>query len=137
MLHGTLLFTNNVMGPMLDQPPNGWHYRQVRNLADKTTRGRICRWGRVPSNVSNARTCPVHAMLGNWRNKTTLLVKRAALLPRIEFHILSYRSLFQKSFCRSLSSVTIGRYWLAISQAVPNNSRAAASAQNVILLIAS
>jgi len=44
--------------------PNGWRYRQGRDLADKTTRRRIRRWDRIPESVGSARTCPVHAVLG-------------------------------------------------------------------------
>ena len=41
-----------------------WRYRQARELADKTTRRKIRRWGRDPESVGSARTCPVHAVLG-------------------------------------------------------------------------
>jgi len=43
--------------------PNGWRYWQVRELAGKTARRRIRRWGRIPESVGKARTCPVHALL--------------------------------------------------------------------------
>ena len=43
--------------------PNGKRYWQVRDVAEKTTRCRIRRWGRIPESVGKARTCPVHAML--------------------------------------------------------------------------
>jgi hypothetical protein len=36
-------------------PPNGWRYRQARDLADKTTRRRIRRWGQNPESVGE---CP-------------------------------------------------------------------------------
>jgi hypothetical protein len=39
-------------------------YRQGRDLADKATKRRIRRWGCFPESVGNARTCPVHAVLG-------------------------------------------------------------------------
>jgi hypothetical protein len=37
---------------------NGRRYRQGRELADKTTRRRIRRWGRYPASAGAARTCP-------------------------------------------------------------------------------
>lgn len=33
---------------------------------EKTTRRRIRRWGCFPESVGNARTCPVHAVLGSF-----------------------------------------------------------------------
>lgn len=34
--------------------PNGWRYRQVRDLAGKTTRRRIRRWGQNPESVGES-----------------------------------------------------------------------------------
>jgi hypothetical protein len=36
------------------QQPNGWRYRQGRDLADKTTRRRIRRWGQSPESVGKS-----------------------------------------------------------------------------------
>jgi len=45
---------------------NGRRYRQGRELAGKTTRRRIRRWGLNPESAGRARTCPVHAVLGRF-----------------------------------------------------------------------
>ena len=34
--------------------PNGWRYRQGRDLAEKATRRRIRRWGRLPESAGKA-----------------------------------------------------------------------------------
>ena len=49
----------------MGEAPNGRRYRQVRDLAEKTTRRprSVRRWGMNPESVGNARTCPVHAVL--------------------------------------------------------------------------
>lgn len=36
------------------EQPNGYRYRQGRDLADKATRRQICRWGQNPESVGNA-----------------------------------------------------------------------------------
>jgi|GEM_PF-5710999 len=45
---------------------NGRRYLQGRELARKTTKRRIRRWGCFPESVGVAHTCPVHAVLGSF-----------------------------------------------------------------------
>ena len=44
--------------------PNGWRYRQARELAGRAARRRIRCWVQSPESAANARTYPVHAVLG-------------------------------------------------------------------------
>jgi hypothetical protein len=48
-------------------PSNGWFYRQVRELMDRTTSYRIRRWDfatRIPKVRAKSRTCKVDAVSG-------------------------------------------------------------------------
>jgi len=50
----------------IDLPPNGQRYRAGGELAGKTTRRKIRRWGRIALGGGNAPDRPVHAMLGRF-----------------------------------------------------------------------
>jgi hypothetical protein len=57
-------FSTDLQNDYQKELPNGWRYWQVRELVDKGQSAESAVWGRIPESVGNARTCPVHAVLG-------------------------------------------------------------------------
>jgi hypothetical protein len=45
---------NLLLCNFVNEGPNGWRYRQGRDVADKTTRCRIRRWGLNPESVGES-----------------------------------------------------------------------------------
>ena len=69
------------------QPPNGRRYRQARDLADKATRRRIRRWGRIPESVGE---CPhLSGARGVGRAFAMTILNSFCLISSFDLHMVS------------------------------------------------